>query len=128
MMTAVTGIVAALVVGKAALLYGLARAFRSVSDKAHSVLTISTMQTIAGNWLAPRIGSFHVVMATACFEQLFNPIQALRGMRERGEIQQAWTDYEREIATPNARLQAQPGRSLVLNPAAPASAPARPRQ
>ncbi|MBL8278610.1 MAG: hypothetical protein JNL93_18075 [Pelomonas sp.] len=64
--------------------------------------------------------------------------QALRGMRERGEIQQAWTDYEREIATPNARLQAQPGRSLVLNPppapapapapAAPASAPARPRQ
>ena len=54
--------------------------------------------------------------------------QALRGMRERGEIQQAWTDYEREIATPNARLQAQPGRSLVLNPATPASAPARPRQ
>lgn len=60
--------------------------------------------------------------------------QALRGMRDRGEIQQAWTDYEREIATPNARLQAQPGRSLVLNPpavpapAAPASAPARPRQ
>ncbi|RTL42305.1 MAG: hypothetical protein EKK53_11855 [Burkholderiales bacterium] len=57
--------------------------------------------------------------------------QALRGMRDRGEIQQAWTDYEREIATPNARLQAQPGRSLVLNPApaaTPASAPARPRQ
>ena len=58
--------------------------------------------------------------------------QALRGMRDRGEIQQAWADYEREIATPNARLQAQPGRSLVLNPAvspasaAPASAPARP--
>lgn len=60
--------------------------------------------------------------------------QALRGMRDRGEIQQAWTDYEREIATPNARLQAQPGRSLVLNPAAsaptaaPAPGPARPRQ
>jgi hypothetical protein len=57
--------------------------------------------------------------------------QALRAMRDRGEIQQAWTDYEREIATPNARLQAQPGRSLVLTPspaAAPASAPARPRQ
>lgn len=54
--------------------------------------------------------------------------QALRGMRERGEIQQAWTDYEREIATPNARLQAQPGRSLVLSPAAPGSAPARPPQ
>ncbi len=60
---------------------------------------------------------------------------ALRGMRDRGEIQQAWTDYEREIATPNARLHAQPGRSLVLNPTAasapaatPASAPARPRQ
>ncbi len=54
--------------------------------------------------------------------------QALRGMRERGEIQQAWADYEREIATPNARLQAQPGRSLVVNPAAPGSAPARPPQ
>lgn len=61
--------------------------------------------------------------------------QVLRGMRDRGEIQQAWTDYEREIATPNARLHAQPGRSLVLNPApaappaaTPASAPARPRQ
>lgn len=54
--------------------------------------------------------------------------QALRGMRDRGEIQQAWTDYEREIATPNARLQAQPGRSLVVSPGAPASAPARPRQ
>jgi ABC-type amino acid transport substrate-binding protein len=57
--------------------------------------------------------------------------QALRGMRDRGEIQQAWTDYEREIATPNMRLQAQPGRSLVLSPspaATPASAPARPRQ
>lgn len=54
--------------------------------------------------------------------------QALRGMRERGEIQQAWADYEREIATPNARLQAQPGRSLVVNPAAPGSAPTRPPQ
>ncbi len=31
--------------------------------------------------LTPRFGSFHVVLATACFEQLFNPIQALRGMR-----------------------------------------------
>ena len=40
-----------------AALSGLSRAFRSVSDKAHSVLAISTMQTIAGNWLAPRIGT-----------------------------------------------------------------------
>lgn len=31
--------------------------------------------------LTPRFDRFHVVMATACFEQLFNPIQALRGMR-----------------------------------------------
>lgn len=53
---------------------------------------------------------------------------ALRAMRDRGEIQQAWADYEREIATPNATLQAQPGRSLLVTPAAPASAPARPRQ
>lgn len=44
-----------------AALAGLSRAFRAVSDKAHSVLTISTMQTIAGNWLAPRIGSFQML-------------------------------------------------------------------
>ena len=44
-----------------AALSGLSRAFRAVSDKAHSVLTISTMQTIAGNWLAPRIGSFQML-------------------------------------------------------------------
>ncbi|WP_373503082.1 LysR substrate-binding domain-containing protein [Aestuariivirga sp.] len=43
-----------------AALASLSRAFRSVSDKAHSVLAISTMQTIAGNWLAPRIGRFQL--------------------------------------------------------------------
>ncbi len=31
--------------------------------------------------LTARFGSFHVVMAIASFDQLFNPIQALRGMR-----------------------------------------------
>ncbi len=31
--------------------------------------------------LTARFGSFHVVMAVASFDQLFNPIQALRGMR-----------------------------------------------
>lgn len=51
--------------------------------------------------------------------------QALRAMRERGEIQQAWAAYEREIDAQNSRFQAQPGRSLTLTPAAPASAPAR---
>ena len=44
-----------------AALASLSRAFRAVSEKAHSVLTISTMQTIAGNWLAPRIGSFQML-------------------------------------------------------------------
>ena len=44
-----------------AALASLARAFRLVSDKADSVLAISTMQTIAGNWLAPRIGSFQML-------------------------------------------------------------------
>jgi len=44
-----------------AALASLARAFRVVSDKADSVLAISTMQTIAGNWLAPRIGSFQML-------------------------------------------------------------------
>lgn len=38
----------------------LAHGFRSVSDVAEAVLTISTMQTIAGNWLAPRIGNFQM--------------------------------------------------------------------
>lgn len=55
--------------------------------------------------------------------------QALRAMRDRGEIQQAWADYERQTAVQNNRLQAQPGRSLTVTPAtteAPASAPARP--
>ena len=54
--------------------------------------------------------------------------QALRGMRDRGEIQQAWAAYEREIAAQNSRLQALPGRSLTLTPATPGSAPARPPQ
>jgi LysR family glycine cleavage system transcriptional activator len=38
----------------------LAHGFRSVSDGADRVLAISTMQTIAGNWLAPRIGTFQM--------------------------------------------------------------------
>ena len=54
--------------------------------------------------------------------------QALRRMRDRGEIQQAWADYEREIGAENNRLQTQPGKSLTLQPAAPGSAPAQPRQ
>ena len=31
--------------------------------------------------LTADFSSFHVVLATACFERMFNPIQALRGMR-----------------------------------------------
>jgi len=54
--------------------------------------------------------------------------QALRRMRDRGEIQQAWVDYERQIGAENNRLQAQPGKSLTLQQAAPGSAPARPPQ
>jgi ABC-type amino acid transport substrate-binding protein len=49
--------------------------------------------------------------------------QALRTLRERGEIQQAWAEYERQLAAPNTRLQAQPGRSLVVAPASGASRP-----
>ncbi|MFG6490197.1 substrate-binding periplasmic protein [Roseateles sp. BYS78W] len=52
--------------------------------------------------------------------------QALRAMRDRGEIQQAWSAYEREIAAQNTKLEAQPGRSLTLTPATPGSAPAQP--
>jgi ABC-type amino acid transport substrate-binding protein len=54
--------------------------------------------------------------------------QALRRMRDRGEIQQAWADYERQVGGDNNRMQAQPGRSLVVTPATPGSAPARPLQ
>ncbi|RZL36632.1 MAG: transporter substrate-binding domain-containing protein [Rubrivivax sp.] len=63
--------------------------------------------------------------------------QALRGLRDRGEIQQAWVDYERQTAVQNVRLQAQPGRSLIATPmpqmpptqpAAQGSAPAQPPQ
>jgi ABC-type amino acid transport substrate-binding protein len=43
--------------------------------------------------------------------------RALRRMRQRGEIQQAWEAYEREVGAENGRLQAQPGRSLTLSPA-----------
>ena len=44
-------------------------------------------------------------------------------LRDRGEIAQAWSDYERYIDPQNARLQAQPGRALILGPATPGSAP-----
>jgi len=39
----------------------LAQGFRAASGKAETVLAISTMQTIAGNWLAPRIGNFQML-------------------------------------------------------------------
>ena len=39
----------------------LAQSFRLVRDESNSVLVISTMQTIAGNWLAPRLGSFQLL-------------------------------------------------------------------
>ena len=35
----------------------LAQSFRLVREESNSVLVISTMQTIAGIWLAPRLGS-----------------------------------------------------------------------
>ncbi|PTT93319.1 hypothetical protein DBR42_00175 [Pelomonas sp. HMWF004] len=51
--------------------------------------------------------------------------QALRALRDRGEMQQAWSDYERELMLPNHRMQAHPGRSLVLTPGPAASRPKR---
>ncbi len=39
----------------------LAQSFRLVRDESNSVLVISTMQTIAGNWLAPRLGGFQLL-------------------------------------------------------------------
>ncbi|WPB86066.1 class I SAM-dependent methyltransferase [Sediminicoccus rosea] len=48
---------------------------------AHALGASLEMSPLDPRELTPRFGNFHVVMATACFEQLFNPIQALRGMR-----------------------------------------------
>jgi LysR family transcriptional regulator, glycine cleavage system transcriptional activator len=39
----------------------LGQGFRAASEHAGTVLTISTMQTLAGNWLAPRIGGFQML-------------------------------------------------------------------
>jgi LysR family glycine cleavage system transcriptional activator len=39
----------------------LSQSFRQVREESNSVLVISTMQTIAGNWLAPRLGSFQLL-------------------------------------------------------------------
>lgn len=39
----------------------LTQGFQAASGKAAAVLAISTMQTIAGNWLAPRIGTFQML-------------------------------------------------------------------
>lgn len=39
----------------------LAQSFRLVREESNSVLVISTMQTIAGNWLAPRLGGFQLL-------------------------------------------------------------------
>jgi LysR family glycine cleavage system transcriptional activator len=39
----------------------LAQSFRQVREESNSVLVISTMQTIAGNWLAPRLGGFQLL-------------------------------------------------------------------
>ena len=39
----------------------LAQSFRLVRDESNAVLVISTMQTIAGNWLAPRLGGFQLL-------------------------------------------------------------------
>lgn len=39
----------------------LAQSFRLVREESNSVLVISTMQTIAGIWLAPRLGGFQLL-------------------------------------------------------------------
>lgn len=54
--------------------------------------------------------------------------QALKALRDRGDMQQAWADYERHVGAQNNRLLAQPGRSLTLTTEAPGSAPAQPPQ
>jgi LysR family glycine cleavage system transcriptional activator len=39
----------------------LTQSFRLVREESNSMLVISTMQSIAGNWLAPRLGSFQLL-------------------------------------------------------------------
>jgi len=48
---------------------------------AHAMGLPLETQVLDPRTLSADFGSFHVVLATACFEQLFNPIQALRGLR-----------------------------------------------
>ncbi|UPY37541.1 hypothetical protein [Sediminicoccus sp. KRV36] len=48
---------------------------------AHALGAPLETETLDPRLLSPDFGSFHVVLATACFEQLFNPIKALHGMR-----------------------------------------------
>ena len=67
----------------------LTRSFRQARDAAGHVLAISTMQTIAGNWLAPRIGRF----------QLAHPELAVRI-----EISPRFTDFAGEELGTTMRL------------------------
>jgi hypothetical protein len=49
---------------------------------------------------------------------LVAPLESqLAAMRERGEIQAAWTAFERAVQASRAKLVVQPGRSLSLEPA-----------
>jgi ABC-type amino acid transport substrate-binding protein len=62
--------------------------------------------------------------------QWVEPLErALAQMRDRGEIQAAWREFERGVIASRSKLLVQPGRSLTLSPAAPASsAAAKPGQ
>ncbi|WP_457423996.1 substrate-binding periplasmic protein [Roseateles sp. P5_E7] len=113
-------------------------AFLNLSSGAADYALVLTTPWMAGMPVDTRQGTLCRVPTPLSRATLFHGVheshsawvplleQALRAMRDRGEIQQAWADYERQIAGQENRLQAQPGRSLTVTPATSASAPARP--
>lgn len=74
---------------------------------AHALgLEVETM-AIDPRSLSADFGSFHVVLATAFFEQVFNPIQALRGLRSVTNRVLLLETLQDELADPRPMMTAQ---------------------
>jgi LysR family transcriptional regulator, glycine cleavage system transcriptional activator len=54
----------------------LAQGFRKIRDANNAVLVLSTMQTIAGSWLAPRLGSFQLQHPEITLRLDISPVMA----------------------------------------------------
>ncbi|MFG6417090.1 substrate-binding periplasmic protein [Roseateles sp. DC23W] len=114
-------------------------AFLNVSTGTADVALVLTTPWMSEVPVDTRDGSLCRVSTPLSRTQLFHGVhesrdawvqpltQALRTLKERGELHKAWADYEREVGLPSNRLQALPGRSLTITqPEAPGSALAQP--